>query len=41
MAEFNGYQALFERSDLTNVLMEKYKNMEVDVKDIRLLNLSE
>ena len=38
MEIFNGYRELFRRSDLTNALMEKYKNFKEDVKSVRLLN---
>ena len=41
VSEFNGYREIFKRSDLTNVLIEKYKNFEEEVKSIRLLKLSE
>jgi len=37
MDEFNGFRELFKRRDLTNVLLEKYKCLTVDVKGIRLL----
>jgi hypothetical protein len=35
MAEFNGFRELFKRSDLTNVLLERYRNFSIDVAGIR------
>ena len=40
-AEFNGFREIFKRSDMMNVLIEKYKNFPLEVKDIRLLQESE
>jgi len=36
MAEFNGFQELIKRHDLTNVLLEKYQNLSVDINNILL-----
>jgi len=37
LAEFNGFQELFKRRDLINVLLEKYQSLSTDVTGVRLL----
>ncbi|MCL1937829.1 MAG: hypothetical protein FWF52_05490 [Candidatus Azobacteroides sp.] len=37
-AEFNGFRELFKRPNLTNVLLEKYRSLSVDVKEVRIQN---
>ena len=38
MAEFNGFRELFKRRELPNVLLQKYRSLTEDVKDISSQN---
>jgi len=35
MNEFNGFQEFFKRKDFTNALLEKYRNLIVDIKSLQ------